>query len=585
MLKLSKIYSNDNDSFPEIKFRDGLNIVFANVTKESKSKSSHSLGKTTLVELINFTLLKTIDSKSFLKKNIFKEYVFFLELEYQEGCYVTIRRPVSGKISIHTSKNKDDLSHFDENDWEHSKVGLKKAKSIIDGLVSLSFTNNNPFTYRNGLRYCLRKQTEYESTFKVNTSRESDSNWKPYLAEVLGIESSLVKNKYDANAKVASIKSAIKEIDSLPQESTQSLEAEIAQIEAHISRMQAELDSFDFRKFDTDINNELIDNVSVDVANYNKNLYAIDQKIHSINESLNTEFSFDLERVVGLFEEVNLHFPDSLAHSYEELVNLNTQMSEGRKKRLKNTKIKLFEDRKVIEGLLDSATEQQKQLAGLLLQKDAFSKYKLFQSKLSKEESRLAVLNERVQKLDQASVLEDRLKGANIEKDVAEKALTQATRVRDNNTIKLAVEIFSEMVEEILSISAFFYTSTNNEGNLDFNIGLKDQTSVNDGFSYTRTLSAIFDLTLMKMHANESFYRFCYHDGLLESLDDRVKFRLINRMRDLSEQFGLQLIISVLDSDIPILENGEKDYFPDNEVIRELHDKGNLGRLFRMPSF
>lgn len=260
-------------------------------------------------------------------------------------------------------------------------------------------------------------------------------------------------------------------------------------------------------------------------------------------------------------------------------------MSEGRKRRLKNTKIKLFEDRKVIEDLLDSASEQQKQLAGLLLQKDAFSKYKLFQSKLSKEESRLAVLNERVQKLDQASVLEDRLKGANIEKDVAEKALTQATRVRDNNTIKLAVEIFSEMVEEILSISAFFYTSTNNEGNLDFNIGLKDQTSVNDGFSYTRTLSAIFDLTLMKMHANESFYRFCYHDGLLESLDDRVKFRLINRMRDLSEKSGLQLIISVLDSDIPILENGEKDYFPDNEVIRELHDKGNLGRLFRMPSF
>ncbi len=56
-------------------------------------------------------------------------------------------------------------------------------------------------------------------------------------------------------------------------------------------------------------------------------------------------------------------------------------------------------------------------------------------------------------------------------------------------------------------------------------------------------------------------------------------------MREISESHGLQFIISVLDSDIPISETGERIYFPSNEIIRELHDEGNSGRLFRMPAF
>lgn len=126
---------------------------------------------------------------------------------------------------------------------------------------------------------------------------------------------------------------------------------------------------------------------------------------------------------------------------------------------------------------------------------------------------------------------------------------------------------------------------TNSEGNLEFKIGLKDQTSLNDGFSYTRTLSAIFDITLLTIHSNESFYRFCYHDGLFESLDDRVKFKLIDKMREISESCGLQFIISVLDSDIPISDSGKRLYFSQKEIVRELHDNGNSGRLFNMPAF
>lgn len=585
MLKLSRLYSNNSNTFPDIKFKDGLNIVFANVSKEQKNKSSHSLGKTTLVDLLNYSLLKQVDKSFFLKNKVFEDFVFYLEVEYDLNRFVTIKRPVKGKISIHSSPKKDSLNYLNDEDWEFNSLSLKKAKEIFDSFVSIKNLRDNAFTFRNGLRYCFRKQTQYENTFKVNTSRETDSAWKPYLAQVLGIDSILVKDKYDANKQVDSLKNAIKQIESIPQESTQSLEAEIAQLEAHISRMQLELDKFDFRKADTEINSELVDNTSIQVSELNKKLYQIDLRLHAINESMMTEFSFDLEKVVELFNEVEIYFPDKLAHSYQDLISLNTQMSEGRKIRLKSAREKLISERKITEEGLNLAIEKQKELASILLQKDAFSKYKVMQARLSKEESRLAVLQERVEKLDYASSLSERLESAISSQSLAAKSLEKATRVRENAQMKHAVQVFSEIVEYVLSISAFIFTKTNTEGNLEFKIGLKDQTSVNDGFSYTRTLSAIFDITLLLIHSNESFYRFSYHDGLFESLDDRVKFKLIEKMREISESNGLQFIISVLDSDIPISETGKRSYFSDNEIIRELHDKGDTGRLFRMPAF
>ena len=267
------------------------------------------------------------------------------------------------------------------------------------------------------------------------------------------------------------------------------------------------------------------------------------------------------------------------------LIELNQQMSAGRKSRLKKSQGKLYKERVVVEQGLNESLEKQKDLASILLQKDVFKKYKRLQTKLSQEESRLAVLQDRVNKLDAASNLSESLDKAITEQSEAEKILEKATRVRDNNKMKHSVELFSEIVDYVLGISAFFYTDTNRDGNLEFKIGLKDQTSVNDGFSYTRTLSAIFDFTLLLIHSNESFYGFCYHNGLLESLDDRVKIKLIDKMRGLSEKIGIKFIISVLDSDIPSSPTGEKIYFKKNEIIRELNDKGISGRLFRMSAF
>ncbi|WP_457809629.1 hypothetical protein, partial [Aeromonas salmonicida] len=58
-MKLSKIYSNKHDLFAPIEFNEGFNVIFAEIRlPENQDKDTHNLGKSKLMELIDYCLLK-----------------------------------------------------------------------------------------------------------------------------------------------------------------------------------------------------------------------------------------------------------------------------------------------------------------------------------------------------------------------------------------------------------------------------------------------------------------------------------------------------------------------------------------------
>jgi len=51
-MKLTKVYSNQDETFAPIFLKDGLNAVIAEIRKpENKDKDTHNLGKTTLARI------------------------------------------------------------------------------------------------------------------------------------------------------------------------------------------------------------------------------------------------------------------------------------------------------------------------------------------------------------------------------------------------------------------------------------------------------------------------------------------------------------------------------------------------------
>lgn len=71
---------------------------------------------------------------------------------------------------------------------------------------------------------------------------------------------------------------------------------------------------------------------------------------------------------------------------------------------------------------------------------------------------------------------------------------------------------------------------------------------------------------------------------MFESLDDRKKVNLLAIMREYAN-FGLQFIITLIDSELPARTEGDEPMFADDEIVLRLHDVGPDGRLFKMATW
>jgi uncharacterized protein YydD (DUF2326 family) len=90
------------------------------------------------------------------------------------------------------------------------------------------------------------------------------------------------------------------------------------------------------------------------------------------------------------------------------------------------------------------------------------------------------------------------------------------------------------------------------------------------------------DPAVLMTYSSRSFYRFVYHDGAQEGLDDWEKINFLNTVRDICMEYDLQYILTVIESDIPRDEMDKIAAFPDEEVVLRLHDRDDSGRLFEM---
>ncbi len=147
---------------------------------------------------------------------------------------------------------------------------------------------------------------------------------------------------------------------------------------------------------------------------------------------------------------------------------------------------------------------------------------------------------------------------------------------------------FTEIIHSVLGQDAILAMRLNAQGGLDFTAEFLGETGVatsgDRGTSYRKLMCIAFDLALLRAHLDVPFARFVYHDGALEQLEPRKRQNLIGVFRQYSA-LGLQLIISALDSDLPEPIGSTAAAIQSSEVVLTLHDEGESGRLFKMPSW
>ncbi len=596
-MKLSSLYSNKSGIFPPLRFNEGLNVILAEIRDPANlNKDTHNLGKTTLAHLIDFCLLKKRDRKFFLFKHekLFRDFVFFLELRLGANRFVTIRRAVkeASKISLYYStESHADTSDEPENEWAHWRVPFDKAKEILEGQLGFSVATQWP--YRKPLGYALRLQDDFQDVFQLGKFRGKHKDWKPFLAEFLGLDGRLVQEAYDLAAEAENVDRSIAEL--APQlvglaDSPDRFEGVILLRANEVQDLERRLSNFDFKLPDEELSQELVNRIEAKVAGYNERRYHLKMSLQSIDETLGETIRFDLDGVEQVFADAQVYFGEQIKRDYNDLLSFLKSISEERAEHLQQERTDIFQELEQIESQLAALNNERVNALATLREAKSLAKYREYSKRLIELKATLAILERQRDQMNHLAELRQQLvditqKRTEVVHDVREnigKSTLPGNRYRD---IRLD---FGSVVRAVLDRPAVLSCTLNREGNIEFQAEILDETgtatSADDGHTYRKLLCVAFDLAVFVTYLNESFIHFVFHDGVFESLDDRKKRCLLKEMRRLCSE-GLQQIITVIDSDLPVDEHGHRVKFAESEIVRLLHDQGDGGRLFRIPAW
>jgi len=597
-MKLSRIYSNNPDVFEPVEFVPGLNVVMAEIRlPENRNRDTHNLGKTTLGRLLDFGFLSKRDPKFFLFKHFeqFQQFVFFLEIELGDASFVTVRRKVEEATRICFKKHEarhQDFSELPLSQWDHDDVPFDRARELLDGL--LDWRNLKPWPFRKGLGYLLRAQDDFRDVFHLRKFAAAHADWKPFLAHVLGFNSELIalhyKKEEELSGKEATAQTIKKELGGSIEDISK-IEGILLLKQKEAEKKQKLLDAFDFRTQDKNHTKQVVDDVDERIAALNAERYSLNQSRKKILASLEEDqILFHPSEAQRLFKEAGVLFDGQIKRDFEQLIAFNRAITEERRGYLQEERAEVETKLTSINTELNTLGKKRSDMLAFLSDTDIFGKYKQVSSDMVMLRADMTALERqrdflhRLQELrtDIRALTEERGHlQAQIESDVEKQN-------SDQESLFSAIRLFfSEIVEEVIDRKALLSVSPNQAGHLEFRAEILDEsgnaTSADLGHTYRKLLCIAFDLAVLRAHLGHKFPRFVYHDGVFESLDDRKKESLLGVIRRYAD-LGLQPIITLIDSDLPVRPNTQS-LFEANEIVLKLHDEGVQGRLFKMTTW
>jgi len=599
-MKLSKLYCN-KESFKNIRFQTGLNVVYADVkTQIDDSKNAHNLGKSLLIELIDFLLLKKIDkkrhwlysTKNDVGESIFIEYVFYLEIYLNHGKYLTIRRSVERNTKIAFKLSEQSVEKFPPpSNWDEEDITLVKAKELLGKYLAFDFFKDKPYDYRKAINYCLRRQGDYSDIYKVSKfSGGKHVYWKPFMFDLLGFNGRLIEEKYEIDTEIEKFKTFAENLkkEFRVTEKRDEIVAQIQIKEKEINEATLQVDRFNFYESDKSLIRNGIEDVETKISNLNSVAYNLEFSIDKLQKSIKNKFAFDIESVNKVFEETKIFFPEQLKKDYKELIQFNQELTTERNKLLKKTINQKQVELRQIRGELKALNDKKEDLMSFLQDTETFKKFKEYQKSLIVIEKELMTLQQKLNVIDKIIAREKK----NEEREEELKEILKLLKEEYNNTAnnKSYTNIrnsFSDYYKKILDETAYISWEINTLNNVDFNspkvTSKRDtnrDTAQGKGHTYRKLLCVAFDLAILTSYNTQSFYRFVYHDDVLANEDNGVKHRLVKLIRELIELYDLQYILTVIKDDLPTDNNDIPIRFEENEEVLKLHDKDDSGTLF-----
>lgn len=523
MIILKKFYFEPNNFtgkiIDPIIFDKGLNFIIGEKTENSKgtNKKMNSVGKSLLIEMIDFCLLKDSDKSRVNKIPIITlNSTIYICLDFEIETENEIK-----KVTI--KRNRDDslpiIVICDNSEKTFEKVA--EAREYIEHLVFTKIENRPSF--RNLLSILIRdEKTIYDSVIKSSPGTRNYTDLiKPHLYlfgfDIAGIET--LKNNFKKFDKLKESSSQINNGLKMAGIDSKKIKSYLNELQDKVEKLNLAVDELKPSESIKQKNNEL-NNLEISLNKVMDELCAKDYAIERIKrlpkiEKINTD---DLKVI---YNQYKLGLGDLVKKSLDQVTEFKNEIDSFQHdlmtKKLKNLQeeSRILEDkRKELDNKISKIYQANKAKEKIESLRDAVAKHK-------EKNDELASLSEKYKLLEEYEESKKSIKKANIE-------------ILDKLDVRLH-ELSNELAEfenDLKNIHE--YIAGNKECHFDIKtketskeyINIDYRVNLDGGAGINRIRTFIYDILLMvNSFTSKKHLGFLIHDNIFASAgkDDMVK--------------------------------------------------------------
>lgn len=526
---LTKLYSEPKGLFNpsickdgEIVFKKGINFIFGKKDQNNPSESLNGIGKSFLLDLIDFCLLASIkkndNPRLYEAREHLAGFTIVLEFEVDNKSFI-IKRPFD---------NPDQLT-FGENG--KLKVYDDK-KELSEILCDLIFWNNS-YTgfYQNNL---LRKLLPFflkihkPEKDKFNDPIDYISQCKPtelnqYHLFFMGIDNSVLHRNFDVQSKLSEKEPALKEIRKFVL-STYGLkkitdgDSQIDNLNREIKKLEENIQAFKladkYKDSESEANRltgEIKDIVFLNFSDKSK----LEQYKSSIEVSDELK---NIRKIESIYSDLNQILGEKIRKTLDEAVSFRNKLANNRKVFLQNEIDELQSNIRIRENIIKIKEVERSKLFEFLKAKEAIKDLTEAFMTLNEKKKQVGDLEGRVKLYN--DINKEKAKLTTIEKEIELEILTYLDQIRDelSSFRDIFSEVYNKVYPENKNKSAFsVIEALTKKQKITIDITFPAMRS--EGKNQGRTL--IYDIAVLLNAIEKGIKcpRFLVHDGIFDGMD------------------------------------------------------------------
>lgn len=569
-----KVFS-DNDNFNEVEFTKGINIVLGVKNQTSNDNDTmNGVGKTTLLEIIDFCLGSQANKDSYLKniKHI-ENWTFSIILDLFNSKY-TVSRSINDSSKIYIDGNFENLPSVPEEDDKGHFFKLNEWRRLL-GLYFFDLkdiTSDYPPTFRSLISYFIRKRSESYLTPFEHHSKQQNVDVQVNNAFLLGLNWKCSSNFQVLKNDIKNVKKALKEFDD---SSIGEMETKKINLENEVTLKEKRLSSFKIHENYNEIENH-VNQLSEELTYLSNKNMVLKRKLEKYYESISNEVPPNNELLENLYSEIEGMFNLKTKKTLEEVRSFHNDLIENRKSFLN---VEILEVKKEIEEngrIIEEKGIERSKLMNILNSHNALDEFRFLQEEIYDEKIKLNDIKRYIDKFNQIKKDE---KDLELKRSILKEKIEREYEVRRPSWEK-SILIFDENTKFLYDSSGDLIINRKEAYTFDINFPKNDSRGI------SKMKIFCYDLMLIEKNSSEKNIDFLIHDSeIFTDVDSRQVAKAFQLAKNKCEKNDLQYIFTMNSDELEKIKLELPNDFDAEKYIRlrlfdNIPQKHLLGTVF-----